>query len=615
MATNGGSGTSSAGTSPAGTAGVGGVATGGPVTTVEDAALPQVQGFEAKTWCLGERVDVSWEPPPGVSVVEYRLKRSRTTFALFVDDATELLAAWTTGATTFSDLNLLPSTVYYYTLFYSTDGAEFVVADAARAAGVSIEDFRASEGEYWLYGSLPAEVRRLDAAEGPNQYAQRRYFDVLQCGLQLYRGYLDVYRTLPDYAATPAGRIREPVNQYAIIEKRLSDLGFPAQRALGIDTMRRLALGIMGARQWKGSCTGLRMFLELLTTWSAVCQSVSSGSGCNGGTLFHTWDGTSAQKSGQGSEALVDTTAGQLTDDTGTIFSQGLYAGGVLVDALGNVECIENNTQTVFTFQSSTGQLAFERVFNHAGGFATDTSGRLIHDHSLRGLEVKVGAGAVATIYDNVRGGGLGVIDNTTVIELSPVPGSHPADGAIAVAASFLNEPQAFVDREPEIQYTAYWGEHYWLFRPALDESLRGSLNDPFDYLYGVDNGGAGASLSFTPGPLDVILWVSAGVASDLGTASAVADEILDDSTATFTANALVGKYLNPNRNQTKLFKIIGNSLTQIFVEAGNLMTTIAAPGSSYYVVDALDARRVEAFANTSHLFLPTQTKAFLYFL
>lgn len=615
MATNGGSGTGPAGTGPAGTKGLGAGGAGGAVTTTEDPALPQVTNLEAKTWCGGEQIDLSWDPPAGVVVVEYRLKRARTTFALFVDDDTELLSAWTTGTTTYVDVNLLPSTVYYYTVFYSTDGAEFIVADAARVAGVSIEDFKASEGEYWLYDSLPGEVKRQDAAVGPDQYTQRRYFDVLQCGIQLYRGYLDVYRLLPDYDLTPAGRIREPANQYAIIEKRLSDLGFPAQRALGIDTMRRVALGIMGVRQWKGSCTGLVMFIKLLTTWDSQCQSVSDGGGCGGGTLFQTWDGVSARKNSQGGAADIDNTAGQLTDNTGAIFSAGLYADGVLVDALGNIVCIEDNTQTSFTLQDPAGQLQFERGFNQTLGLAEDPSGRLIHDHSLRGMEIKILSGATTTIYDNYRGGGLGVIDNTTVIELSSVPGSYPPVGPFSVAASFLNEPQTFANREPEMRYTAHWGEHYRLFKPQFDDSLRGVFNDPFDYLFGSSSTGSGATLGFVPGPLDVIMWINAGVAGGIGFSDGLVDEQLDDSTATFTINGLTGNYLNPNRNQTQLFKIIGNSATQIFVEAGSLMTTVGIAGSSYYVVDPLSARRVEALASTAHLFLPTQSRAFFYFL
>ncbi len=568
-------------------------------------------GFCAKSHCDGKRVELTWNDPPGVVVTEYRLKRSRRAFSLFVDDDQDLILSGST-ANSYSDTGLDENAFYYYTLYWTADGVNFFVGDGQRTIGHSIADFKALDGDHWLYDQLPAEVRRLDGLSGTNQFVLRRYIDTLQCGMNVMRGRVEGYEHLTDYDDIVSGRIEKPGNAYAVLACLSDQLGFPVQKALGLETMRRVALELSAVRKWKGTCTGVELFVKLITAWDASCVDISIGD-CGGGYVMRTYDGSSTISPGQGTltgvGGPIDNTAGQLTD-TGAAFTLSLFKRGVVTDAFGTVACIDDNKATVLTFEDATKQLVAEVVFSGApatAGFVltlTRSAGdKPFNDSVYEGYKIKDTAGTVADIVTTTASAD-GLILTLTL--------SGPlVAGDKSVAVDFLNEPKTYVLREPELHYKAYSGEHYWLFRVEFDARERGQLRDPFDVLWG---GGALVGGSpLTPG--DIVVWVAAGVAEEVSVSTTVFPDRVIDSTKAWTPGQWAGYFLNPNRNQTQLFRIVTNTATELILDPAEDITEVAATGESYFILDPMDALRYEALVATIPTILPFTTNAQIWFL
>ena len=577
-------------------------------TFIVSGSQPTIGSLLAKTHCHGKRVELSWTAPSGVTVTEYIVKRSRRAFALFVDDDVQTIYTGTNVSV--SDTGLEENTAYYYTIFYTDDGVNYYVGDSARVIGLSIKDYRAREGDHWFYDLLPQGVRNHDSAEGDNQYTLRNYCDVLQCGIQRLRGLTEALVHLPDWDRIVAGRVGEPVNQYGIMEAVLNDMGHPPPRALGLEAMRRVALGLTSIRKGKGTCVGVLEYVERLTRWTGTCVDNSIGE-CGGGIFFRTWDGFSSKVTGESSSVAdggdIDNTAGQLTDG-GASLTVSLFKKGIAIDGLGNIACIEDNTATVVTFEDAGDQLQFEQVFTTVPAGTTPTiDGTLVgyrkfNDHMFKGLKLKDSAGTVVTITDNTATAADG---STTQLTLS---GAIVA-GVVSIAVDFLNEPQTYANREPEMHYSLYHGEHYFLVNLLFDLALKGTLEDPWDILFG----GAGTSKVPVPSVFDVTIWVAAGIAQTTGVSTTLDPTRLIDSTASWTVNEFQGMYVNPNRNSSQLFRVVANSATEIFIASGD-MTQVANVGDSFYVLKPLDALRYDTLVKTISIFLPYKVRAFIYF-
>lgn len=583
----------------------------GSVPTVADNADGS-PGFCAETHCDGKRVDLTWNDPPGITVTEWRLKRSRRAFSLFVDDTQDLIFSGL--ANSYSDTGLEENAFYYYTLYWTVDGVNFFVGDQQRVIGHSITNFQAMDGDHWLYDQLPAEVRRLDALPGTDQFVLRRYIDTLQCGVNLMRGKVEGYEHLTDYDDIVAGRISKPGNAYAVLTCLSDQLGFPAQKALGLETMRRVALELTAVRKWKGTCAGIELFVKLITTWDANCVDVSLGD-CGGGTVMRVWDGSSSISPGQGSltgvGGPIDNAAGQL-GDTGAAFTPSLFKRGVTTDAFGNFACIDDNTATVITFDADDAakQLVAEVVFTGAAASVasvlvlTRSAGdKPFNDSVYEGYKIKDTGGTVRDILTTVA--------STDGLTLTLTLSGDVVGGDKSIAVDFLNEPLSYAAREPELHYKAYSGEHYWLFRVEFDERERGQLRDPFDVLWG--GGALTGGSPLTPG--DIIVWVAAGIADVVGTSSLVFPDKLVDLTQAWTPGEWEGFFLNPNRNSQRLFRIVTNTATELILDPAEDITQVAAAGESYFILDPLEALRYEALVATIPTILPFKTRAQIWYL
>jgi len=182
--------------------------------------------------------------------------------------------------------------------------------------------------------------------------------------------------------------------------------------------------------------------------------------------------------------------------------------------------------------------------------------------------------------------------------------GAQPPDGDYAVASDFALGA-SFAARDPMVRVIAYNGEHTFLLEPTYDVQLKGTRFDPFSPLY--QGGAFGAALLgiYTSG--DVGVLITSDVTQTLGItqnpSGAGNQFFLDPSSPAPTPNALVGMYLNPNQNQTQLFRILANDATSVTVAAD--VSSLTVPGQIYYVLNERDASRFQRLS--ARLGLPSR--------
>jgi hypothetical protein len=192
-----------------------------------------------------------------------------------------------------------------------------------------------------------------------------------------------------------------------------------------------------------------------------------------------------------------------------------------------------------------------------------------------------------------------------------------PTTGAAAAALSFILGGN-FAARDPVVALDLHTHCPTFLYDPLMDASLIGlygpDIVNPHDILF------AGGSLIGTPFiPGDTILTIDSGVAKFVGTATSVSGNVLTDTTASFGPN-LSNEYhfLNPNRNQKGTFRIIANTPTTLTVESslpGVTLETVAASGSSYYVLPFIEHRYYEVLRRLiDDVFTPVSTRVFIFF-
>lgn len=164
---------------------------------------------------------------------------------------------------------------------------------------------------------------------------------------------------------------------------------------------------------------------------------------------------------------------------------------------------------------------------------------------------------------------------------------SLPADGDFSIATGFT-VGGSFAARDPVLAYTVYSGTHSFLLEPTLDWELRGTRFDPFSVFWM----GPGATILGAWGPGDVGIYITSPVAQHLGRATSATANVLDvdPSVVPPGVNELAGSFLNPNQNQTQLFRVIANSATTITVAED--ISSLVVPGQAYFVLGPRDANR-----------------------
>ena len=587
------------------------------------ANVGQVTSLAAKTYCDGKRIDLSWANPSGATQV--KIRRSSVGYCRFVDDPgtdiytgapiTRFVDGVYVGSLVTSNAALLEGVFYYYTVFLSFSAvAPYVWAASlsAEVEGLSIKDYFTAEGDY-VYALLPREVRRADSdsGRGTDQFKTRDYCRVLQCGINLYRGWLESLLLFRDPDAMPAGRIGDGANNYGILAAQLWDYGLPAGASLDAQTLRRLVYSLIGVYKNKGNCQGLIDLTKAATTWDARCDELIEPY-CGVNRLATTYDNQSSINRFIASVTANDGTTsvlGQATLPSARLFlADGLTAAAVLppipapafvLDALGTYACVSSvvapfGGAQVILFANAAAQLRKEITGTMSAGVRPTL---LTIDTTSYPWQFPANLGFAAPLYSSGAFIGMKLMDSAGSIFTIQISDPDPsgktvltlsaaaAGGAFSIAAAFDPAGATFATRIPLLQAKVYTGEFSLTMDPAWDVRLKDETQTgPWSLLSSVTSTKGPA---WSPTPVDVIV-IAKNVHSDKGKALTVGANTITDTTKAWATNQWRGFYLLPDWNQPKLFRIVSNSATEIVVDippgAGGL-DSLAQGGKSYYVV------------------------------
>lgn len=614
-------------------------------------ALNYVSSAQARSWCGGKRIDLSWTNPTGTTRV--LLRRSSLGYPRFVDDPGETLYEGApitqfvdgayVGAIDTTNVALEEGQFYYYTIFYTLSAAPpyaWIHSLDAEVQGLSIKDYNAAEGHY-VYDLLPREVRRADSdpSRGTNQYLHRDYADTLQCGVNILRGWMEALLHFRDPDLMPAGRLGDSSNNYGIIGAQCWDFGLPAGKALDAATLRRLAFSLVGFYENKGHCPNLVNVTKAVTTWDARCDEMAEPL-CGVMRLAYTHDAESFINQFIPTVTAEDATtsvAGQVTlktarlyDALGTTLSGSLALNprvAFVIDALGTFACVETAAaesagSQVLTFADPLAQLRKEILFTGAGAlnsmtltamgtstypwqFPSPAAAPEFGENAFQGLKVMDSAGTVFAITASTASSGGTVV--------CTVAGT-PANGNCSVAAIFDPAGASYAGRIPLLKAKLYTGEFTLTYDGLWDIRLREeTATGPWSLITSVLST---TSAGWVPTPADVII-VAQNAHEEIGSITSVSLNSLEDTTQAWTINEWVNYYVIPEWNQDRLFRIVANTATELLVDMGSGaggLDTFAYVDSNYVILSERNAIRYENLAAMLPSFMPIDTKLFIKF-
>lgn len=620
--------------------------------------LPTCSKLQARSWCLGKRIDLTFTIPENVERISIR--RSKFAFSTFVEDPAKILYEGppenldSSPMTTFVDgiftnpvirstgEALEENTFYYYTIFVSygeVNGERaWITDDNAQVQCLSIKEYP----ENWFYNLLPEHYRKTDAdpKRGQDQYKLRDYCSVLQCGLNLQRGWLEGLLKLKDPETMPAGRLGEASNQLCVLGAESASLGMPPERTFDAGVLRQIISGIVSVYKKKGACPGLVQFVKLFTRWDSRCDEINLPR-CGVNRLFRLWDTNSYIR-----QAICDlpgeldiTTLGQAVIDPAQI----TYANGdplptptlakeafkFIIDALGTFYCIDSlsgeNPLTIYFADSDTkvrAEIGAPGALSGPGQFqinstypVTDFGGwpwqfsdaaPAFAQNALKGLKLLDSANVKHTIAGNEP--------TSFITNLFIEPGTgDPADGDVYIAYDFtLGATQA--DRLPIWKGRLYAGEFSLTYHPSWDSRhfIEETVAGPFSVFAGFGSPGAfGPSAT----PSDIVLWI-ANQHEIISRVTSVTTNTLVDSTAAWTNNQWYGYYVLPSWEQTSVFRIIGNNSNTLVVETrGNRTINRATSiGQEFVILNAQNAFKYTQLCQALPSFAPIDSRIFVKF-
>lgn len=563
--------------------------------------------LRATSVTTGRAVHLTWTEPAGYSPLGWKLKRSTVTFALFHEDEVQTIATLPAGTLEYLDEDLAEGVAYYYTLFWGLNEDDYAnVSDSQRVIGLSLEDYKAAEGEF-IYDLIPPGVRQVHESQPNDGDVLNALSDVIQQGIHVQRGLVTTLGWT-SFDQMLAGRIGQPVNQYAQIEATLRGYGYEPLRYAGVAAMRRVGEALAFVRSWKGTCRGVSAYVKALTTWDSSCV-VPGDATCGGFGGLRTFDGESRTRryDYESDTDLVTIAAGTFTDPAQS-WTVDEFAGGAMRTALGQYLCIASNTEDTLVFENPE---ALVQLYVLVTG--TTSTGTL----TLVGRGVDEGRGFCQTAFATE--------DLMFLLDVDELEYQIPVDSNVVVGPpSEMSMPAfgGFLDGDCTIRtrvgvnyslrYTLFAGPHYTTLFPEHDVTLKGTLRDPFNPLYG----GVSDEAGVPPGPFDVIIVVQEGVAAATGTASAIGVDTLEDSTANWTVDEFVGFKLNPNRNNTLTYTVLSNTATTITVDVSEApdVNLVSVAGAEYFILSRRNEVAYRALVSSVEQFLFQGVRPYVWF-
>lgn len=260
---------------------------------------------------------------------EIQIRRALTTYPQDIADGTLVYSTTNVTDNSFEDNGLEDNTYYYYTAFiYDTVAQTFQdVFTINQVYGFSYKNWGSGELVYSLF---PQETRSLD----------------LETGRELYRLSLTIGNMIDLYRSEVFAMEynRKPQDASANILPLFSEgFGFPAERALDLNVLRRIAQGIVSVYKKKGTAEGIVDFIKLFVEFdSTVLEDVDPN--------FKLYDESSKLERG----TLTAVAAQQAIDSTKS-FGLNDFVNGTFIDAeFDNLYSITGNTATTINFAEKT---------------------------------------------------------------------------------------------------------------------------------------------------------------------------------------------------------------------------------------------------------------------
>lgn len=550
---------------------------------------------------------------------------------------------------------LRENTFYYYTILTytstspTTEQLLSLVDDSNRVTGLSIREMDSKE---YIWNLTPEQFRLLDAStetDGGNSFLDK-INDLMGCGLSILRGWNEAIQLLSDDDETPFHTLSAKSYSIGIAPDGFT-YDYGATRRIVLDafsvlkrkgTCPGMVRAVRMLTGWESECiefnqSACREGATSLQTWDGT-STINENSGELDDDIHYAYgelvddsqawvvdiwkDGFAISSMGE-IACIESNDATTLTFKTPSIITTlngaaaagatsvplsstvGLYAHmkiQIKDTASANSEIVEiasvvpGVSITVkrplqFTYDTgdtvSIGMNLFSSEYVDTAGTWTTVTGstRRLTDSTAHWMENQW-VGYYVLTDDNQK---LAILTNTaTTLDVSN--GSLPADGDYAIAKEFT-VGATFNDRIPHVRYRVYNGLHSFIFEPTFDYQLSGTIYDPFHRLLA----GIGTSnLIGVWSPNDVGLYITSNVVQHIGTASTFTTTTfeLDTNFLAPGVNALTGFYLNPNQNQTRLYKILSNTSTQVTVEGD--LTSFAVAGQTYFILSSRDATRYQ---------------------
>lgn len=622
--------------------------------------------LRAVTWPDGKRIDLTWTNPEGVQSII--IKRSQLAHSAFITDDKETIYSgpaiehFIDGAKIATTLGgpvgqqtpplleisqqatgipLEENTYYYYTLYMTTKSGATGIFDYGiearsncQVTGLSIIDYFESpeRGKWygdWLYKLFPEKTRELDEVNKVALGRQRGYFEdfchFLQGGFNIIRGHALALEHLTNVDRLPAGLVGRSFDQSTILGAWARRFAIPPERfILDPEILRRITASMIFLYKEKGTCPGIVDFTKVLTQWDSVCIEFGDEDGAACDRIYlRTWDTEITEtefilqlSSVNISPGIVEIPGAGLTPDR--------HINSLIVDSVWNQHRIVENSSQIIELEDETAVMAFEDL-----------------------ITIVIVAPVLGTIYDLVVTRTFGgpprlndqeydvfkILDSAnqemsvslTQADFSPTESrlrvdssSPPTVGDAAAALGFVLGAD-FASRDPAGSFRVFTGCPTFLYDPLMDITLLpdqvpgiGNPN-PHDILF---SGGTLKGIPFVPG--DTLLTIQSGIAKFVGTSTSVLGNVLTDTSANFGPMGSNNfAFLNPNRNQTQTFRIISSTTTTITVEAaipGITLESLAAPVSSYFVLEFKENRFYQILTRLIDLFVPVTSKIFIFF-
>ncbi len=613
--------------------------------------------LRAISWPEGKRIDLRWTNPSDVTRVV--IKRSKVSHSAFINDDSEVIyngalithfidgipVSATAGAPDAvqspatldagvpnTGVALLEDQFYYYTVYLTKADDPIGLLDFgpeassfAQVTGLSLVDYLNStldstgafikgRGE-WYYNELQTQrTREHDQKRAVEQGRETGWFQnvcrFLQGCVSLQRGLVRGLERAGDPDTCAPGNVGAAVAQAEYLVNWIRTYGIKAPRSvLDVSILRRIASSWAEIRKIKGRCSSLEDWTKVLTKWDATCEHVNERQ-----TLFLSTWGSQRRSLFSYQANLITVSAGQVFVSPGG-FADGEFNGGIFVGPMRDIFEIERNTTEILFFADDTVLARTEDLLT------IDAVASL--GGSLYRLDVTRTAGGPANLNDNEYNGMQLVDSNGTLMDVDSVEGGSgstidvdsgvlPVAGDAAVAPAYLVPGGVFADRVPQFVFQLWTEDPTFIYDPLLDLDLLGEDEDPHDVIY---NSGSMFGLPFKP--FDITLTIAAGVARATGAVDTVVGNVMTDASADFgPASSLKYFYLNPNRNQKQLFRVIDNTSTSITVESSSdiQLEDVARPNTRYYLLDFQSGKRLELLNEHLKVVTPYPSRVFVFF-